>query len=136
MSKPKPNFTIDPLLAEIVAKLPSPDSTWPAESRSAWLRMMAMAFDVAYGPVGESAIPRESMIARGPDVMIGAPILQRYIIDRSGFARDPHGDRIMPRDVIGRLYDERGEDGDLGAIIWADESRGVLGLTLDISPAD
>jgi hypothetical protein len=35
--------------------------------------------------------------------------------------------------VVGPIYDLRGELGDLGGILWADGSRGVAGLHLEIS---
>jgi hypothetical protein len=104
--------------------------------------MMAMAFDVAYGAVGEIqyggpvAPPTREPGAMG-EVAMSRPQASppEFRINCLGYALGPAGDRIMPKDVVGRLYDERGETGDLGAIIWADGSTGVLGLTLDISPA-
>jgi len=58
-----------------------------------------------------------------------------FYIDADGFARrgSPDGERIMPGHVTGAIYDMRGESGDPGAIIWADGSRGVRGLQIDIS---
>jgi hypothetical protein len=54
-------------------------------------------------------------------------------IDHDGMARRHDGVRIMPGDVIGALFDMRGETGDPGAIVWADGSRGVRGLQLNIA---
>ena len=45
------------------------------------------------------------------------------------------GRKVMGTISAERIYDMRGETGDLGAIEWADGSTGVRGLTLDISPA-
>jgi hypothetical protein len=42
----------DRLLAALIAKLPAKTTPWPRADRAAWLRMMAMAFDVVYGPGG------------------------------------------------------------------------------------
>jgi len=38
----------DPLIQAVIQKLP-PNSPWPASERVTWLRMLAMAFDLAYG---------------------------------------------------------------------------------------
>ena len=56
-----------------------------------------------------------------------------FYIDLEGIARRHDGGRIMPGHVTSALFDMRGESGDPGAIIWADDSRGVRGLRLDIS---
>ena len=57
-----------------------------------------------------------------------------FYIDGEGFARRSAGhDRIMPGHVTSAIFDMRGESGDPGAIVWADDSRGVRGLRLDIS---
>ena len=53
---------------------------------------------------------------------------------RGCYAHAPGGgDRIMPGHVNSAIFDMRGESGDPGAIVWADGSRGVRGLRLDIS---
>ncbi|MGY3393446.1 hypothetical protein ACVWW6_006037 [Bradyrhizobium sp. USDA 3311] len=71
----------------------------------------------------------------------------RFFIDHAGFARrnfDTGSDGrieilaeavpISSSEVGGdTLYDDRGEHGDLGSIVWADGSRGVLGKRLNIS---
>lgn len=59
----------------------------------------------------------------------------RFFIDVHGFARkDPSGDQILPHEIGGdTLFDDRGEFGDLGSIVWADGSQGVMGLQIDIS---
>ena len=58
-----------------------------------------------------------------------------FYIDHDGIARRHDGARIMPGHVTSALFDMRGESGDPGAIVWADDSRGVRGLRLDISAA-
>lgn len=44
----------DPLIDALIQKLPKTDKPWSADDRVTWLRMMAMAFQMAYGP--EAAI--------------------------------------------------------------------------------
>jgi hypothetical protein len=39
----------DPLIAALIQKLPNSNSTFDADQRVAWLQLMAMAFQVAYG---------------------------------------------------------------------------------------
>jgi hypothetical protein len=61
-------------------------------------------------------------------------LLHDFYIDGDGFARrSAGGNRIMPGHVNSAIFDMRGESGDPGAIVWADGSRGVRGLLLDIS---
>jgi hypothetical protein len=70
---------LDPLLAALIGRLPTPgspamNSGWAAASRVNWLRMMAMAFDSIYGPSGGDILvvdalnerdwPMESRVAR------------------------------------------------------------------------
>src|SRR5260370_17307919 len=40
----------DRLLVALIAKLPMEAAQWPRADRMAWLQMIAMAFDVVYGP--------------------------------------------------------------------------------------
>lgn len=50
---PEPVRMDDPLLTAVIGKLPHPmDGPFPADARSKWLKLMAMAFDVAYGEAG------------------------------------------------------------------------------------
>lgn len=141
------NLPLDELVRALVRKLPAPGATFHAEQRVVWLKMMAMAFDVAYGVTDE--LPAFLPATREPGAMAevatsrqphaSAPnpaptkALPRFLIDTDGIARLDSGERIMPSDIIGPIYDLRGELGDLGSITWADGSRGVLGHTLDIS---
>jgi hypothetical protein len=59
----------------------------------------------------------------------------RFFIDHAGHARHaPSMDPINPEQIGDEpLFDDRGELGDLGSIVWADGRRGVLGLRLNIS---
>lgn len=60
-------------------------------------------------------------------------IEKMFIVDEQGFARDETGARILQGDVNNTIYDKRGEAGDLGAIVWADNTRGVAGYRFDIA---
>jgi hypothetical protein len=138
----------DPMLAALIAKLPAAGSLWPAKKRAAWLQLLWLTFDVVYEleagdvlelpaflrPAGAAhAAPAETERPAMPEV---APKPKyAFLIDREGFARRGTGERVMPGHVNDVLFDQRGESGDLAAITWADDSRGVRGLTLDISPA-
>lgn len=99
----------DPLLTAVIGKLPHPtDGPFPAEARSKWLKLMAMAFDVAYGeaggvveipsflpalPVSESAAVAAAVApasATAPARPKQAPHVAAgfdYYIDQAGFAR-------------------------------------------------
>jgi len=57
----------DPLMAALIAKLPVQTEQWPRADRIAWLRMMAMGFDVVYGPCGGVQIAPEPGEARAGD---------------------------------------------------------------------
>lgn len=149
----------DPLLAALIDKLPKPGA-WTAEGRTAWLKMVAMAFDVVYGPVDGVEIPEFLSERRPAPLRIAAAIElpanglppnatvwtdekiaeargkvgPAFYIDDRGFARKAGGERVLASDVSGAvLYDQRGEQADLGAIVWADDTRGVTGLQLEIS---
>lgn len=59
---------LDGVITALIDKLPS-SGEWDANKRVAWLRMMAMAFDMAYGPaseidITERAVPASSLPAR------------------------------------------------------------------------
>ncbi|HLY04928.1 MAG TPA: hypothetical protein VKR31_04200 [Rhizomicrobium sp.] len=40
---------LDPVIAALIQKLPKGKEPWPTDQRVAWLQMIAMAFDMAYG---------------------------------------------------------------------------------------
>lgn len=139
MARPKR----DPLLAALIAKLPPETEDWPVDRQLAWLRMMAIGFGAVYG--GDAA-----KLFDGPNVPEAAPstavlgkpakakaTLPDYYIDPDGYAMANTGARIMPAN-IGRedvMVDMRGPDGDMREIIWADDSKGVTGLSLPIMAA-
>jgi hypothetical protein len=147
-----------PMIAALLNQMPAAAADWPIEKRVEWLNMLAMSFNMVFSPVatihigmthvtftrdaGPAAAALAPAAADRP--VVAKPHPPRLFIDLQGFARrDPGGalrevgkefPRIMPSEVGSDvLFDDRGELGDLGSITWADDSRGVLGLQLDIS---
>jgi hypothetical protein len=51
---------LDPLIAALIQKLPAAGTTWLADERVTWLRMIAMAFQMAYGQTEEIEIKKAS----------------------------------------------------------------------------
>lgn len=138
----------DPLLSALVDKLPPAGTIWPAADRQAWLTMASNAFDVVYGRSDTGSIvqnliarsqPRKPAkkarkAARPAPPKVHGPTGPEYFIDRQGFAKRRGGERVLPREVVGHLVDLRGENGDIGAITWSDDSVGIpRGLQLDIT---
>jgi hypothetical protein len=166
---------LDPLIAATLKKIPGPDGG--RDQRVAWLRMVAMAMDSAYGVIPGPAIEIDkfplmsienpplvdrmgtspggaiaSLAGAGdksepPKVVRLAPP-PRFFIDHIGRARRNFlfgNDKIesLADDVVqlinagdlegDTIYDDRGEHGDLGSIMWADGSRGVLGKRINIA---
>lgn len=133
----------DALIAALIDKLPAIGKPFPAEQRAAWLKMMAMAFDVAYGAGdelpdflgtfgGKAGGGMRDAASAAPAPPKPQPPGPRFIIDRQGYARNGDGEPVLPGDVTDIIVDQRGETGDLGAIVWADGSMGVAGVQLDI----
>ena len=56
----------DPLIGALIEKFPPMGSTWSIEQRLVWLRMAAMAFDLAYGVDA----PIEIKLAGVPTIMV------------------------------------------------------------------
>jgi hypothetical protein len=138
----------------VIAKLPAEPAQWPRAERIAWLRMVAMAFDVAYGPCGDIRIADDA--ARDDGLSAGdhggdrsaiaslhepaeyhatpqaAPSgAQRFYVDRDGFAMGdgrPIAMEDLPAGAI--LWDERVgiECGDTSAILWRDVGTSRRGL--------
>lgn len=146
MAKKLKKSPLHPLVQAVVDMIPAkPADTkveWSAASRRAFVRVLCAAFDSVYGPVGlveiggvgvepaavvspTAAETKKALLAEN----VAANTVKRFFIDKDGYARrDPGGFRIMPGNLNGEiLYDDRGEHGDLGSIIWSDDSRGVLG---------
>lgn len=135
MARPK---AADPLIAALIAKLPAPGANFSADEQKAWLRMMAMAFGVVYG--GDVAASLEDN-GKNPPVTRAAPSAPKpkpsfpFIIDAEGFVRRGNGNkaRVKPDEITDTIYDLRGMDGDLRAIVWADDSTGLNGRDLNIA---
>jgi hypothetical protein len=130
----------DPLLAALITKLPADAGRWPRPARIAWLQMMAMAFNVVYGPSGDILIAPDAAHGDGRgasgDDDANAPLpgaadrlfappqpgaAQRFHVDRDGFAMAggrPVAMEELPAGAI--LWDERVgiESGDASAILW------------------
>jgi hypothetical protein len=136
----------DRLLVALIAKLPAEMAQWPRVDRIAWLQMMAMAFDVVYGPCDAIRVAADA--ARGDGFSINdhhsdrgeivplhgladhratqqpAPsVVQRFYVDRDGFAMGdgrPIAMEDLPANAV--LWDERAgiECGDAAAILWRD----------------
>ncbi len=140
----------DCLLAAMIAKLPTEIAQWPRADRMAWLQMIAMAFDVVYGPCGGIRV----LAARADDVDERAntppPVSachhvtaqaeprtpQRFYVDRDGFAMGdgkPVAIEDLPAGII--LWDERVgiECGDAAAILWRDIGTSRRGLPPSIT---
>lgn len=144
---------IDPLLAAIIARLPAAGKEFPPAAREVWLQLMSMGFDLVYGgpagggmsshqlrsPVDRSPAPKPAKVAPAKKAKprSGRPPvpMPEFYIDQEGYARNERGDRVLANQVAGILTDFRGAEGDLGAIIWADDTRGVRGKRLDIHGA-
>ena len=127
----------DRLLAAMIAKLPTEIAQWPRADRMAWLQMIAMAFDVVYGPCGGIRVvagraddvderantPRPVSATHHVTAQAAPPAPQRFYVDRDGFAMGdgkPVAIEDLPAGAI--LWDERVgiECGDIAAILWRD----------------
>jgi hypothetical protein len=134
----------DPLLAALIGKLPASGSSWSIEQRTAWLKMMWMAFDVVYGAGGEviempdflerpavTAAPRPALVPDKPKVKpdgvyaaanLGKPRVadQRYLIDIDGVAFGPGG-QVDAKDIPSgeMVWDFRAGEQDLSNVVWA-----------------
>jgi hypothetical protein len=142
---------VDPVLAALIGRLPPAGSIWSAKKRAAWMQMVWLSFELVYDlDAGdaleipkflEAALPAPAAVVAVNEVEPAPPAPKptaapyAFMIDRDGFARHGDGRRLLPRDVGGVIYDQRGE-GDFATIVWADDTVGVpRGLQLDISPA-
>jgi hypothetical protein len=143
----KPN----PLIAAVLKEIPGAEST--RAQRISWLRMIAMSMDTVYGAADGGAIdlpdflgvrlpdnPTIALPSQSTAAPAGKPAVRlveppRFFIDHAGHARQaPSMEPITPEQLGGdTIFDDRGEFGDLGSIVWADGRRGVLGLQLSIS---
>jgi hypothetical protein len=151
---------VNPMIAAVLKEIPGAGSS--RAQRITWLRMIAMAMDTVYGadsaaldiPDFLGAAPQPLVaLADSPNAQQSAPGLApaapapqkpqlvrvveppRFFIDHAGAARHaPSMEPINPEQIGDEpLFDDRGEFGELGSIVWADGRRGVLGLRLNIS---
>lgn len=129
----------DRLLAALIAKLPAGEAPWRCDQRVAWLRMMATAFDVVYGPCAPVVIAAADAREDAPAADLAGPAARpvsaagalsrpppparRFIVDHDGFAMgDGHPLAIEDLPEGATLWDERTglECGDVTAILWRD----------------
>jgi hypothetical protein len=141
----------DRLLAALIGKLPAEKTQWRRDDRIAWLWMMALAFDVVYGPCGgiRIASDEDAAIADAPSqAAISPPDAQnetisvptRFYVDRDGFAMgDGRPLALDDLPAYATLWDERtgGEAGDIATILWRDvgTTRRNLPLGVMLKPA-
>ena len=127
----KPTTPAGPLIAAVYAMLPSPSVGYSVDQQDEWLTMMRQALCVTYGGEQSQSTVAPSTPAAKPAPPL-APVFP-FMVNPQGYAISAKGKRIMPAEVNGAvLYDMRGE-ADIGAIIWADDSTGVIGFAGEIS---
>lgn len=129
----------DAVIGALIAKIPGEGASFTRAQRVNWLRMIAMAFDGAFGVEMAIAIDAEPVItisggplempnplppaAPQPIIAQAEPDEMRYFVDPAGIARmEPGGKRIRPMDIPAdaELEDEREGDDSLDTIKWAD----------------
>lgn len=149
-----PRLKSDPLLAALIKKLPQPGNEWPVDQQLAWLHMVAVAFRLVYGgdaserlngafnweaaeEVSRTVPEKAFHHLYRPPVQPKAPKAPKggFYIDDQGMVRNAQGKRVLPKDVTSEVYDTRGEMGDMKAIVWADDSKGLNGADLTITSA-
>lgn len=131
-----------PIVNALIETLPPQNTVWPAAARAAWLKMMGDAFTMAY-PLADGEEPKAKR-GRPPTTKSGelrmpirAFVEPPFYIDTQGYARRSGGNRVFASEVAGVLVDLRGEMGDLGEVVWADDTRGIpKGVHLDITIAE
>lgn len=135
---------LDPLLAALIGKLPGQGDPFSGEARAAWLKMMAMAFDVAYGvsedmPAFLPSVVVRSTPAASPTVIKARQSGHDFYVDADGSAVNADGIPVLagdiPADTI--VFDRRpvpvGVFRDVDGILWADGTRGTAGMAAGIS---
>ena len=132
----------DPLIGALIEKLPASGSAWSIERRLVWLRMAAMAFDLAYGvdaPIeiklagvpmimaADAGSPPEARREPAATADVGPRLGrkrqpdQRYVICLDGMAWD--GNKLIMPDKVGNgdiIWDFRAGDQTLATVVWAD----------------
>ena len=129
-----PKQKSDPLIAALIAKLPQSGEEWPVDRQLSWLRLMAMAFGTVYGGDAAAQFGQAGSTFK-PLALVPRPKKPEhsFVIDEKGYARRGTGERVMPKDIDGEVFDKRGDAGDMRTIIWADDSTGLPAKQLVIS---
>lgn len=139
----------NPLIAAVVWQLPR-SGPFTAEQRSAWLKMMATAFDVAYGPIGTvdgtivgrvmAALADEQApsLASAPTIKNAAHAGHNFYISSDGTACNVVGEPVLMHDVPAdeMIFDYRpvtGDFRDTSSIRWSDGETGIKGIAPGIS---
>ena len=128
-----PRQKSDPLIAALIAKLPPSGEEWPVDRQLSWLRLMAMAFGTVYGGDAASQFGQGSVFKTLALVPRQKKPEHQFVIDELGYVRRGTGERVMPKDIDGEVFDKRGDAGDMRTIIWADDSNGLPAKQLVIS---
>lgn len=140
----------NPLIAAVVWQLPQA-GPFGAEQRSAWLKMMATAFDVAYGPVavldhGHTVLDHGLELRDPPIAAVRAAVAlpksahagHNFYISSDGTACNAAGEPVVMADVPAEemIFDYRpvtGDFRDTASIRWADGETGIKGVAPGIS---
>jgi hypothetical protein len=132
-----------PLLAEVIRALPAAPPFRRPE-REAWLQMITVALDVAYGSAdvaaGSTAATSASPAADGVSAPPTRKPPYRFRVDAEGYARGPNGNEIMAQEIPAgeTLWDLRGADAaDLSTVIWRDgvwpaSALQAMGVAVDL----
>lgn len=135
MAKPK---ALDPLIAALIAKLPPEDQPFSEDEQVNWLKKMTMAMGLVYGgDAGARFVSAVSPAPNKPDVRRAEPAppakpkerVYAFIIDVDGVAKNGKTKKPIGPDEVtgGEIYDLRGIDGDVAAIVWANGQMGLTG---------
>lgn len=139
-----PRSKKNPLIQALIAELPDANTDWPVEKQLSWLNMMTMALGIVYGGdaakrIDDNAKPVELASAPAPQpaqtTRKKAAFDYPFVIDKSGYVLNAKGNRVLSTDVTSAIYDLRGQDGDIGTIIWADGTTGLIGADVVIVAA-
>lgn len=137
------------LVLAVIGELPPSGEPFTRADRTAWLKMMATAFDVSYGVVEPVDIDlpamREAVATASPAAAAEppAPIRQahaghEFYVSRDGTVCNADGTPVLRDDVPAdeTVFDYRpvtGEFRDTTSIVWADGQRGTAGLAPGVS---
>ena len=139
----------NPLIAAVVWQLPK-DGPFAAEARSAWLKMMATAFDVAYGPIEAGAVwathngsgwvpdQKQPSVAASMTPKAAHTGHDFYVFHDGTACRASDGETVLVSDIPAdeMIFDYRevtGEFRDTAAIRWADGATGIKGIAPGVS---